>query len=556
MKKDWIRTFVLASGVLCAAGLAHADNYVSEVWCADLGNGYYKNPVLYADYSDPDACRVGDDFYMTSSSFNCIPGLQILHSKDLVNWEIVSAAVPYALPPVDDAAPQHGNRVWAPSIRHHDGWFYIFWGDPDQGAFMTKAQDVKGPWTEPVLVKPGKGIIDTTPLWDDDGRVYMVHAYAGSRAGFKSVISICELSADASRAITPSRVIFDGHGEHPTCEGPKFYKYNDYYYIFHPAGGVQTGWQVVQRSKNIYGPYEMKVTLAQGNTKINGPHQGAWVDTPTGEHWFLHFQDVGAYGRLVHLQPMTWKDGWPVMGVDKDGDGCGEPVMKYKKPNVGKNYPVNNPRESDEFDGYELGKQWQWHANFNEKWHYCAGQKGVLRLFSYPEPEGAKSLWDVPNLLMQKPTAPNFTCTTKLKFTTSDKYLGERTGLVVMGLDYAGVVIENTEKGLALNQVVCLQADKGKLERIVASVPLESDEVYLRAQYRDKGLDKKNPLDMVVMVEFSYSLDGKRFTAIGEPFRAKEGKWIGAKTGVFCTRPAKEKVDGGWVDVDFFRVTK
>lgn len=556
MKKDWIRTFVLASGVLCATGLAYADNYVSEVWCADLGNGYYKNPVLYADYSDPDACRVGDDFYMTSSSFNCIPGLQILHSKDLVNWEIVSAAVPYALPPVDDAAPQHGNRVWAPSIRHHDGWFYIFWGDPDQGAFMTKAQDVKGPWTEPVLVKPGKGIIDTTPLWDDDGRVYMVHAYAGSRAGFKSVISICELSADASRAITPSRVIFDGHGEHPTCEGPKFYKYNGYYYIFHPAGGVQTGWQVVQRSKNIYGPYEMKVTLAQGNTKINGPHQGAWVDTPTGEHWFLHFQDVGAYGRLVHLQPMTWKDGWPVMGVDKDGDGCGEPVMKYKKPNVGKNYPVNNPRESDEFDGYELGKQWQWHANFNEKWHYCAGQKGVLRLFSYPEPEGAKSLWDVPNLLMQKPTAPNFTCTTKLKFTTSDKYLGERTGLVVMGLDYAGVVIENTEKGLALNQVVCLQADKGKSERIVASVPLESDEVYLRAQYRDKGLDKKNPLDMVVMVEFSYSLDGKRFTAIGEPFRAKEGKWIGAKTGVFCTRPAKEKVDGGWVDVDFFRVTK
>ena len=541
---------------VCGVSTGYADEYVSEVWCADLGNGYYKNPVLYADYSDPDACRVGDDFYMTSSSFNCIPGLQILHSKDLVNWEIVSAAVPYALPPVDDVAPLHGMRVWAPSIRHHDGWFYIFWGDPDQGAFMTKAQDIAGPWTEPVLVKAGKGIIDTTPLWDDDGRVYMVHAYAGSRAGFKSVISICELNADATKAITPSRIIFDGHGEHPTCEGPKFYKHDGYYYIFHPAGGVQTGWQVVQRSKNIYGPYEMKVTLAQGNTKINGPHQGAWVDTPTGEHWFLHFQDVGAYGRLVHLQPMTWKDGGPVMGVDKDGDGCGEPVMKYKKPNVGKNYPVNNPRESDEFDGYELGKQWQWHANFNEKWHYCAGQKGVLRLFSYPEPEGAKSLWDVPNLLMQKPTAPNFTCTTKLKFTTSDKYLGERTGLVVMGLDYAGVVIENTEKGLVLNQVVCLQADKGKLERIVASVPLESDEVYLRAQYRDKGLDKKNPLDMVVMVEFSYSLDGKRFTAIGEPFRAKEGKWIGAKTGVFCTRPAKEKVDGGWVDVDFFRVTK
>ncbi len=541
---------------VCGVSTGYADEYVSEVWCADLGNGYYKNPVLYADYSDPDACRVGDDFYMTSSSFNCIPGLQILHSKDLVNWEIVSAAVPYALPPVDDVAPLHGMRVWAPSIRHHDGWFYIFWGDPDQGAFMTKAQDVAGPWTEPVLVKAGKGIIDTTPLWDDDGRVYMVHAYAGSRAGFKSVISICELNADATKAITPSRIIFDGHGEHPTCEGPKFYKHDGYYYIFHPAGGVQTGWQVVQRSKNIYGPYEMKVTLAQGDTDINGPHQGAWVDTPTGEHWFLHFQDVGAYGRLVHLQPMTWIDGWPVMGVDKDGDGCGEPVLKYKKPNVGKSYPINNPRESDEFNGYELGKQWQWHANFNEKWHYCAGQKGVLRLFSYPEPEGGKSLWNVPNLLMQKPTAPNFTCTTKLNFTTSDKYLGERTGLVVMGLDYAAIVMENTADGLVLNQVVCKEADKGNVEKVIASVPLQSGEVYLRAKFMDKGMLEKNPLDMKVMVQFSYSLDGKKFKPLGEAFQAKEGKWIGAKTGVFCTRPAKERVDGGWVDVDFFRVTK
>lgn len=541
---------------VCGVSTGYADEYVSEVWCADLGNGYYKNPVLYADYSDPDACRVGDDFYMTSSSFNCIPGLQILHSKDLVNWEIVSAAVPYALPPVDDVAPLHGMRVWAPSIRHHDGWFYIFWGDPDQGAFMTKAQDVAGPWTEPVLVKAGKGIIDTTPLWDDDGRVYMVHAYAGSRAGFKSVISICELNADATKAITPSRIIFDGHGEHPTCEGPKFYKHDGYYYIFHPAGGVQTGWQVVQRSKNIYGPYEMKVTLAQGDTDINGPHQGAWVDTPTGEHWFLHFQDVGAYGRLVHLQPMTWIDGWPVMGVDKDSDGCGEPVLKYKKPNVGRSYPINNPRESDEFNGYELGKQWQWHANFNEKWHYCAGQKGVLRLFSYPEPEGGKSLWDVPNLLMQKPTAPNFTCTTKLNFTTSDKYLGERTGLVVMGLDYAAIVMENTADGLVLNQVVCKEADKGNVEKVIASVPLQSGEVYLRAKFMDKGMLEKNPLDMKVMVQFSYSLDGKKFKPLGEAFQAKEGKWIGAKTGVFCTRPAKERVDGGWVDVDFFRVTK
>ena len=169
-------------------------NYVSEVWVSDLGNGKYKNPVLYADYSDPDACRVGDDFYMTSSSFGCLPGLQILHSKDLVNWTFIGAAVPDALAPIQTPErPEHGNRIWAPSIRHHNGEFYIFWGDPDQGAFMVKAKDPKGPWSEPVLVKAGKGIIDTCPLWDEDGKVYLVHAYAGSRAGLKSVITICEL---------------------------------------------------------------------------------------------------------------------------------------------------------------------------------------------------------------------------------------------------------------------------------------------------------------------------------------------------------------------------
>ena len=449
------------------------ENYVSKVWVADQGDGTYKNPVLYADYSDPDACRVGDDFYMTSSSFNCLPGLQILHSKDLVNWTLIGAAIPYKLTPESTPErPEHGNRVWAPSIRHHNGEFYIFWGDPDQGAFMVKAKDPKGPWTEPVLVKAGKGIIDTCPLWDDDGKVYLVHAYAGSRAELKSVIAICELNAEATQAITPSRIVFDGHEAHETCEGPKFYKKGDYYYIFHPAGGVPTGWQVVLRSKNVYGPYEWRTVLAQGDTPVNGPHQGAWVDTQTGKDWFLHFQDVGAYGRLVHLQPMKWVDGWPVIGEDKDGDGCGQPVLTHKKPNVGKTYPVCTPQESDEFDGCTLSPQWQWHANINEKWAYYAGDQSLVRLYSYPVVKDYKNLWDVANLLLQKTPAPNFTATMKLTFKPISKYKGERTGLVVMGLDYAGLILENTDKGLMLSQVECPKAEKGTPEQVNASIPL------------------------------------------------------------------------------------
>ncbi len=554
--KTFVYSFLLGAALLCAP--VCAQNYVSEVWVADQGDGTYKNPVLYADYSDPDVIRVGEDYYLTSSSFGCLPGLQILHSKDLVNWSIVGAAVPWSLPPHSDVMPQHGNRIWAPCIRHHDGEFYIFWGDPDQGIFMTKAKDVKGPWCEPVLVKKAVGIIDTTPLWDEDGRVYLAHAYAGSRAGLKSVIAVCELNAEATEAVTPSRIVFDGHEAHETCEGPKFYKRDGYYYMFFPAGGVPTGWQVVARSKDVYGPYEWRTVMAQGDSPVNGPHQGGWVDTPTGEDWFMHFQDVGAAGRLVHLQPMKWTDGWPVIGEDKDGDGCGQPVTTFKKPDVGKTYPVCTPQESDEFDSNKLGLQWQWYANANEKWYFCDKEHGCLRLYSYPVSENCKSLWDVPNVVAQKFPAPSFTATMKLKFVPIGKYKGERTGLVVMGRDYAALVIENTDKGLVLSQVECRKADRNGTETVSASVPVEN-EIYLRAKITSTGEKigkSEGGHDLVVMCELSYSANGKKFRTLGKPFQVKEGKWIGAKVGTFCTRPHLVSNDGGWADIDWFRISK
>ncbi|MBQ1677772.1 MAG: glycoside hydrolase 43 family protein [Bacteroidaceae bacterium] len=550
----------ILSGVLaamCVLSMQAQTNYKSKVWVSDQGDGTYKNPVLYADYSDPDVIRVGEDYYMTSSSFNCIPGLQILHSKDMVNWEFIGAAVPNALYPYDDEKPEHGNRVWAPSIRHHDGFFYIFWGDPDQGAFMTKAKDVKGPWSEPVIVKAGKGIIDTTPLWDEDGKVYMVHAYAGSRAGLKSVLAICELNSDATKAIGPSRIIFDGHIDQVTCEGPKIHKRNGYYYIFHPAGGVPTGWQTVQRSKNIYGPYETRIVMKQGKSPINGPHQGAWVDTPTGEDWFFHFTDVGAYGRLLCLEPMKWVNDWPVIGQAKKGAEWGEPVTQYKKPNVGKTYPICTPVESDEFDGMVLGPQWQWQANYNEKWAYFAGDKGFVRLYSHPVANYYKSLWDVPNLLLQKTPAPNFSATTKITFSPIEKYKGEKTGLVVMGLDYAALTVENTESGLKLSQVECKKADKGNTEKENASVSLKKSTFYLRADISTDGSKiskSEGGHDLVVKCQFYYSTDNKKFEKLGNEFQVKEGKWIGAKVGVFCTRPNIKTNDGGWADVDWFRI--
>ena len=547
--------FLTLALCLCAGIQAQ----VSKAWVADQGDGTYKNPILYADYSDPDVCRVGDNYYMTSSSFGCVPALQILHSKDLVNWTIIGAAIPHALPPVSDTKPMHGMRVWAPCIRHHNGMFYIFWGDPDQGIFMVKTEDVKGTWSEPVLVKQGKGLIDSSPLWDDDGRVYLVHAYAGSRAGLKSVIAICELNADATKAITPSRIIFDGHEAHETCEGPKFYKRNGYYYIFHPAGGVPTGWQVVQRSKNIYGPYEWRKVLEQGTTSVNGPHQGAWVDTPEGEDWFLHFQDVGAIGRLVHLQPMHWHNDWPVMGVDKDGDGCGEPVIRYRKPKVTGTMPRLTPQDSDEFDEGILGWQWQWHANVDERWFFADAANGRLRLYSFPVVNEYKNLWDVSNLLLQKLNAPTLTATAKISFAPIHKYKGERAGMVLMGMDYSALVLVNTADGLQLQQVECMKADKGTTETVVASIPAESSTIYLRLKVQTtpyKIKQSEGGHDHLVKAHWNYSYDGKKFHKIGNEFTVKEGKWIGAKMGLFCTRPAIVTNDGGWMDVDWFSVDK
>jgi len=254
------------------------------------GGGKYTNPVLFSDYSDPDVIRVGDDYWMTASSFTCFPGLQILHSTDLVDWEIAAAALPEMGPAFD--APSHGNGVWAPCIRYHDGRYWIFWGDPDKGIFQINTTDPRGEWSKPHLVLEGKGMIDTSPLWDDDGRVYLVHAWAGSRAGFKSILNVCELDKDCTRVISDQVLVFDGKktGD-DTVEGPKFYKRDGWYYIFAPSGGVKEGWQLVLRSRNVYGPYEKRTVLHQGNTDIHGPHQGGWVTDVAGDDWFIHFED-------------------------------------------------------------------------------------------------------------------------------------------------------------------------------------------------------------------------------------------------------------------------
>ena len=548
----------LLTTILLFIPLAIVAQYKSEVWSPDNGDGTYTNPVINADYSDPDVCVVGDDCYMTASSFQCIPGLPILHSKDLVNWEIIGYALKELYTGDTEkvnhfSQPRHGEGVWAPSIRYHQGEFYIYWGDPDFGVYMVKTKDPAGDWEKPVCVIPGKGMIDTTPLWDDDGRCYLVSAYANSRARFASVLVVRELSADGTKAIGNPVVVFDGTGtENRTCEGPKFYKRDGWYWIMCPAGGVPTGFQLAMRSKSPYGPYECKKVLAQGTTSVNGPHQGGWVHTKYGEDWFLHFQDKEAYGRVVHLQPVTWKDNWPVMGVVPKKGYCGEPVITFRKPKS-ESATVQNPVESDEFNSPLLGKQWQWQANYNQTYGMPTAF-GTMRIYTHKMDEKAQNMWMVPNMLLQKTPADCFTATAKLELTAKNDH--QMGGIIMMGLDYSALVVKRVGESFQLVQLTCKSADKGKPESAnvlltlkptsidkIDYQPANHEQIYLRMKVNNSKCS------------FSYSTNGKKFTDVGSEFTMREGKWIGAKIGLLATEPAGDN-GRGWIDVDWFRVTK
>lgn len=546
--------FLILSLSVCGMFHPAMAQYRSEVWVSDEGNGMYRNPVLHADYSDPDVCVVGEEYFLTASSFNCTPGLPILHSKDLVNWKIVNYALKKVEPVEYYNEARHGKGVWAPSIRFHEGMYYIYWGDPDFGIFMVKTRDPYGEWDKPVLVKAGKGMIDPCPLWDDDGRVYLAHAWAGSRAKFNSVLTVCELNKEGTKVISDPVLVFDGNdGVNHTIEGAKFYKRNGFYYLFAPAGGVVSGWQLVMRSKNVYGPYEPRIVMAQGKTDINGPHQGGWVDTPAGESWFLHFQDKGAYGRVLHLNPMKWVNDWPVIGVDRDGDGCGDPVSRYRKPKTDKTYPIETPVESDEFDTRKLGLQWEWHANYQDVFGFTTNM-GYARIYGHELSSHFKNFWEVPNLLMQKFPAEEFTATAKLKVSAKDD--GQLSGLIVMGWDYSWIGVEKQGEKFLLKQAICKDAEQGNLEQVSTLAVLEPSKKF------EAGLFPNFEREIYIRVRvgkeaycrFSYSLDGKKFTEAGTLFKARQGKWIGAKVGIFSVTPhGKER---GWVDVDWFHVEK
>jgi beta-xylosidase len=508
-----------------AAPLAAAPRVPAfQPWSPDLGDGTYKNPVLYADYSDPDVLRVGDEYYLTASSFNCTPGLPILVSRDLVNWGLIGHALEN-LPDPRYAQVQHGAGIWAPSLREHDGTFYLFAPTPDEGIYVLTAPHPRGPWSVPRMLLEGKGLIDPCPLWDDDGRAYLIHAYARSRAGIKDRLHVRPMDPAATRVLGDGRLVYWDPERQPTLEGPKFHKKDGFYYILAPAGGVENGWQLALRSRNVYGPYEARVVLERGATAINGPHQGALVDTPSGEWWFVHFQQLGVYGRVVHLNPVVWQDGWPLMG-EAGPEGRREPVSRHAKP-AGPVQPLAVPVTSDEFEGSRLSPAFQWHANHQDDWYSLGARPGFLRLF----PQPATDFGAAPSLLLQKLPGPTFSLETWLELADPGSVVS--AGLIVMGEHHAALAASGAAGGVVLRLLVD--------DAVTHEVRVNGPGVRLRLEFGEQGLCR-----------FSFGARDGILTEVGAPFQAVPGRWIGSKVGLFSL--AKQSVTSpAYADFDYFR---
>jgi len=514
-------------------------------WQSDLGNGSYQNPVLFADYSDPDVIRVGADFYMVSSSFAFMPGIPVLKSRDLVNWTIIGHVFPrldinpdYNLGETN----RYGRGCWAPAIRWHDGRFYVYFPTPDEGIFMTTATNAAGPWDPITCVIARPKLEDPCPFWDDDGSAYLIHSLKGA-----GPLILHKLSPDGKSVLDGGKLIVKDDRNLHTLEGPKLYKRHGWYYIFAPCGGVSGGTQAVLRSTNIYGPYDFKIVLSQGATAINGPHQGGYVETPSGQGWFLHFQSRGAFGRIPHLEPVTWVDDWPVMGEPNPGANAvwtpqspapesvigqgfagpvGQPVLTHTKPDVTSG-PIAVPDTSDEFNSPTLGLQWEWNHNPVDTAWSLADRHGFLRLTA----QTATDLLTARNTLTQMSADPAFTVTTRLD--TRGMADRDSAGLCMLCSQASWIGIRQVDGRKLITLHTAASESMGQ--------ELTQDLIYLRVTITPDET-----------ASYAYSLDGVIFTPLGDPAKIVFSWWKGARPGLFAFNTDGMVQNGGVADFDWF----
>jgi beta-xylosidase len=493
---------VFATWLLAAALAAPVAAQQQTLAWGDQGNGTYVNPILNTDLSDPDVIRVGEKYYMVASDFHFI-GMQLLESSDLVNWHIVTQVYDRFDLPGWDANKHYAGGSWAPALRYHDGKFWIYFCTPDEGLFMTQAEKPEGPWTPLHCVKAVSKWEDPCPFWDDDGQAYLGRSQWGA-----GPIILHRMSVDGRTLLDDGVTVYTG----PVAEGTKLLKRNGYYYLSIPEGGVGTGWQTVLRARSIYGPYEKKVVLEQGSTDVNGPHQGAMVDTPEGQWWFFHFQHNGALGRVVHLQPMHWSNDWPVVGVDIDRNGIGEPVRVWQTPVVGGKDESGERKEEDgfsfrsqrfTFNSPRLNPVWQWNHNPADDAWSLTEHKGRLTLHGLK----AADFKSARNTLTQRVVGYQSEATVCIDCSHMDE--DGCAGLACMG---------------KTNQLLDVKKGDGKVFlRISFDMPSK--------QYR-----------------FWRSKDNKHFTPVGQPFFVDFGHWKGVRFAIYHYNTLR---DAGYINVEW-----
>jgi beta-xylosidase len=505
-----------------------SDQPTQGAW-GDQGDGTYANPVLPADFSDLDAIAVGDNFYAVSSTMQYSPGMTVLMSKDLVNWRIVGGVVP-DLTAIDpelnwDRMNRAGRGIWAGAIRWHDGKFWVYFATPDQGIFMSTAKSAAGPWSPVAAVMSASGWDDTCPFWDDDGQTYLVttHFAAEGAAGTKYNIHLFKLSADG-RTILPGsdRIIHQSRGS----EANKLYKWNGLYYHYYSEVRPEGRVVMMDRAKSLDGPWETRQLIHVHDAVDKEPNQGGIVQAPDGKWWFFTHQGKGDWeGRAAVLLPVEWLDGWPVLGK-VGADGIGNMVWRNRKPVEGS--PKTSVVTSDEFDAPLLKPEWQWNYQPRAGMWSLTERKGYLRLHAFAplRPGDLRAVGDV--LTQRAFRSSNNEVTVRLD--VSGMADGEEAGLSHFAKTYASVGLMQSEG------VRVISVDENGAR--VSGPALKQPVIWLRSTWGFDGVS-----------QFSYSLDGKAFVAIGDPYQLTWGSYRGDRVGLFTVNANT----AGWADFDSVR---
>lgn len=490
----------------------------------EQGDGTYRNPVIPSDYSDIDCIKVGDDFYAISSTFQFSPGMTLLHSVDLVNWEICSNVI-NDLTQISDALNwtqmnRYGRGVWAGTLRYHSGRFFVFFGTPDEGYFMTSASAPEGPWEPLTCLLPEKGWDDCTAIWDNKGKGYFAGTHFAD--GYKTYLF--PMSEDGKSIDRKSAVLINsGNGR----EANKLIKVGDWYYlVFSEHKSGKGRYVMAKRSKKLAGPYKEEKQLALPSCEAMEPNQGGIVQGKDDKWYFMTHHGTGDWsGRIVSLLPVTWIDGWPVIG-EVVADTIG--TMKWSGDMPFCSEEKLRISRSDDFDDTKLALQWQWNYQPRNGFFSLTERKGWLRLKAF-RPLEPDNLMKAGNTLTQR-TFRTKNNEVVIKMDLSNMENGQKSGLCHFSAQHSAI-------GVVKDNGTCY-LEYRKNGSILRGKSVAAKYIWFKSQW---GLDGKS--------YYYYSVDGDNFLPFGEPYQLAWGNYRGDRIGIYCFNDKDEK---GFVDIDYF----